>query len=98
MTDVKSVNHIHQSMMGFIVCLCYFFMTIVDISTSAKDGKLFLEKSFERKLKVSVDKIRVVFCISSHVFRVFATSVFRRIPRTTLGKHINRSSLEAISD
>lgn len=27
-------------MMGFIVCVCYFFMTIVDISTSAKDGKL----------------------------------------------------------
>lgn len=40
-TDVKSVNHMHQSMMGFIVCLCYFLITIVDISTSAKDGKFF---------------------------------------------------------
>lgn len=29
----------YRSMMGFIVCVCYFFMTIVDISTSAKDGK-----------------------------------------------------------
>ncbi|CRK89491.1 CLUMA_CG003227, isoform A [Clunio marinus] len=28
-------------MMGFIVCVCYFFMTIVDISTSAKDVPLF---------------------------------------------------------
>lgn len=34
----------HQSMKVFIVSVCYFFMTIVDISTSAKDGKLSIEE------------------------------------------------------
>lgn len=38
-------------MMGFIVYVCYFFMTIVDISTSAKDGKLIRSWTRSEKKK-----------------------------------------------
>lgn len=78
--------------MGFIVCVCYFFMTIVDISTSAKDGKLLREivlKTSPRVATLSLLKRQIYqdFQASKDIFAEFyklSDLELCRIPTTML--------------
>lgn len=67
---------IHQSMMGFIVCVCYFFMTIVDISTSAKDGKLDKKKTIVKTFWSTTMFLSARFIKISSIFWKFTENFF----------------------